>query len=285
MNLALLTCEKLPELTVPDQLLIPELAKHNITAKAVIWDDKSINWNEFDYLVFRNTWDYFEKESEFNLWLDQIEQLGIKTLNPIEVIKKNKHKFYLREMQQNGIQIIPTVFINKTLSLNLSELIPFHWKKAVIKPAFSGGSYQTAVFDVSDIEKINQEYKIIASEKELLVQEFMSEIQTLGETSFIFFNKKFSHCVNKKPIEGDFRVQSQFGGKYTLIELSLELIEKAQKIVNTFNNELLYARVDGIVIENELHLMEIECIEPDLYFDLSEGSPQRFVESILELIK
>ncbi|MET0760634.1 MAG: hypothetical protein ABWZ56_09455 [Flavobacterium sp.] len=285
MTLALLTCEKLPELTPADQLLIPELAKHNITAKAVIWDDKRINWNDFDYLVFRSTWDYFEKESEFNLWLDQVEKLGIKTLNPIEVIKKNKHKFYLREMQQNGIQIIPTVFINKTLSLNLSELIPFHWKKAVIKPAFSGGSYQTAVFDVSDIEKINQEYKIIASEKELLVQEFMSEIQTLGETSFIFFNKKFSHCVNKKPIEGDFRVQSQFGGKYTLIELSLELIEKAQKIVNTFNNELLYARVDGIVIENELHLMEIECIEPDLYFDLSEGSPQRFVESLLELIK
>ena len=285
MNLALLTCEKLPELTPADQLLIPELAKHNITAKAVIWDDKRINWNEFDYLVFRNTWDYFEKESEFNLWLDQMEQLGIKTLNLIQVIKKNKHKFYLREMQQNGIQIIPTVFIDKRLNLNLSELIPSHWKKAVIKPAFSGGSYQTAVFEVSDIEKINQEYKTIASEKELLVQEFMPEIQTLGETSFIFFNKKFSHCVNKKPMDGDFRVQVQFGGKYTLIEPSLELTEKAQKIVNTFKEELLYARVDGIVIENELYLMEIECIEPDLYFDLSEGSPQRFVESMLELIK
>jgi hypothetical protein len=44
---------------------------------------------------FRNTWDYFEKENEFNLWLDQIEKLGIKTLNPI-IIKQNKHKFYLR---------------------------------------------------------------------------------------------------------------------------------------------------------------------------------------------
>lgn len=285
MNLALLTCEKLPELTVSDQLLIPELAKHNITAKAVIWDDKSINWRNFDYLIFRNTWDYFEKESEFNLWLEQIENLGIKTLNPIPVIKKNKHKCYLREMQQNGIRIIPTVFVDKTLDLNLSDLIPFHWKKAVIKPAFSAGSYQTTVFDVSDIEKINQDYQKIASEKELLVQEFMPEIQTLGETSFIFFNKKISHCVNKKPMEGDFRVQSQFGGKYTLIAPRLELIEKAQKIVHTFHDQLLYARVDGIVIENELHLMEIECIEPDLYFDLSKNSQQRFVESLLELIK
>lgn len=285
MNLALLTCEKLPELTISDQLLIPELAKHNIIAKAVIWDDKTVNWNDFDYLIFRNTWDYFEKESEFNLWLDQMEKLGIKTLNPIEVIKQNKHKFYLRKMQQNGIQIIPTVFIDKTTSFNLSKLIPSHWKKAVIKPAFSGGAYQTTAFEIADVEKINEQYKSIASEKELLVQEFMPEIQTLGETSFIFFNKKFSHCVNKKPIEGDFRVQSQFGGNYILIEPSLDLIEKAQKIVNTFDEQLLYARVDGIVIENELYLMEIECIEPDLYFDLSEGSHQRFVESIIKLIK
>jgi hypothetical protein len=33
--------------------------------------------------------------------------------------------------------------------------------------------------------------------------------------------------------------------------------------------------VDGIVINNELHLMEVECIEPDLYFNLSEGSLER----------
>jgi glutathione synthase/RimK-type ligase-like ATP-grasp enzyme len=284
MNIALLTCEKLPDLTPADHLLIPALAEHNIVAKAMIWDDKTVNWSDFDYLVFRNTWDYFERESEFNHWLDQIEKLGIKTLNPIEVIKQNKHKFYLRDLQKNGIQIIPTVFIDKTPNLNLSELIPTHWKKAVIKPAFSAGSYQTAVFEVSDIKKINEEYKNIASEKELLLQEFMPEIQTLGETSFIFFNKKFSHCVNKKPIDGDFRVQTQFGGKYTSIAPNLEIIEKAQKIANTFSDNLLYARIDGIVIENELHLMEVECIEPDLYFDLSEGSHQRFVESIIELI-
>ena len=285
MRIGLLTCEKLPDLTASDQQLIPELAKHNLIAKAVIWNDKTINWNDFDYLIFRNTWDYFEKETEFNLWLDQIDQLGIKTLNPIEIIKQNKHKFYLREMEKEGISILPTIFIDKTKKLNLAEIIPKHWRKAVIKPAFSAGSYQTCVFDVSDIEKINKEYTKIAQEKELLLQELIPEIQTLGETSFIFFNKKFSHAVNKKPIEGDFRVQSQFGGKYTLIQPTQELIAKAQKVVNTFHDQLLYARVDGIVIDTGLHLMEIECIEPDLYFDISEDSLERFVASIIELIQ
>jgi glutathione synthase/RimK-type ligase-like ATP-grasp enzyme len=285
MKIALLTCEKLPDLTPQDRPLIAQLARHDITATAVIWDDPSINWNDFDYLVFRNTWDYFEKETEFNLWLDQIEKLGIKTLNPIAIIKQNKHKFYLREMEQQGIKILPTQFIDKTTNLNLKELMPSHWKKAVLKPAFSAGSYLTEVFEATDIEKINTQYKTIASEKDLLLQQFMPEIQTVGETSFIFFNKKFSHAVNKKPVPGDFRIQVQFGGIYRLTHPNDELIAKAQKIVDTFTGKLLYARVDGIVIDNELHLMEVECIEPDLYFNLSEGSLERFVNAIVELIK
>ncbi|EIA08175.1 RimK family alpha-L-glutamate ligase [Flavobacterium frigoris] len=285
MKIALLTCEKLPELTKYDQLLIPELAKVNITATAAIWDDKNVDWNDFDYLIFRNTWDYFEKEAKFNVWLDHIDQLGIKTLNSIDIIKKNKHKFYLREMENQGVKILPTVFIDKTSQLDLHKIMPSHWKKAVIKPAFSAGSYQTEVFELADIEKINTEYKNIASQKELLLQEFMPEIQTLGETSFIFVNKKFSHAVNKKPTAGDFRIQVQFGGQYTLVQPNVELIEKAQQIVKTFTGDLLYARVDGIIIENELHLMEVECIEPDLYFNLSEGSLKRFVSAIVDLIK
>ncbi|RTY74583.1 ATP-grasp domain-containing protein [Flavobacterium sp. LS1P28] len=285
MNIAILTCQKLPDLNPEDQKIIPALAKHNINAKAVIWSDKTINWADFDYLIFRNTWDYFEKETEFNIWLHQIEKLGIKTLNPIEIIKQNIHKFYLREMQKQGITILPTVFIDKTDTLNLAEHLPSHWKKAVIKPAFSAGSYLTEVFETSDSEEINQKYATIAAEKELLLQEFMPEIQTLGETSFIFFNKKFSHAVNKKPVDGDFRVQSLFGGIYNLVHPSSELIEKAQKVVDTFQENLLYARVDGILIDNELYLMEIECIEPDLYFNLSEGSLERFVTAIVELIQ
>jgi glutathione synthase/RimK-type ligase-like ATP-grasp enzyme len=285
MKIALLTCENLPNLTPADQLLIPALAKHSVYAEAVLWDDKNIDWQDYDYLIFRNTWDYFEKENEFNIWLDTIEKMGIKTLNTIKTINQNKHKFYLRDLEKKGIKIIPTCFIDKTTNLDLATLIPSQWKKAVVKPAFSAGSYLTAAFDMVDVNKINEQYLSIASEKELLVQEFMPEVQTLGETSFIFFNKKFSHCVNKKPIEGDFRVQVQFGGKYQLVNPTAILIQKAQEIVNTFAEDLLYARVDGIIIENELHLMEIECIEPDLYFNLSEGSMDKFVNAILALIK
>ncbi|QBZ98122.1 ATP-grasp domain-containing protein [Flavobacterium sangjuense] len=284
MKIALLTCEKFPELYQTDQFLIPELAKHNITASATVWDDTTINWNDFDYLIFRNTWDYFEKEYQFNTWLDYIQTSGIKTLNAIEIVQKNKHKFYLRELENQGIKILPTVFIDKTTTLNLEEIIPKNWTKGVIKPAYSGGAYLTKVFEIDQLEQINLQYQSIASEKELLLQEFRPEIVSEGETSFIFFNKKFSHCVNKKPAKDDFRVQIQFGGNYVSAEPNQDLINQAQNVVNTFSEKLLYARVDGIIINNQLHLMEVECIEPDLYFNHSEGSQQRFVNAILDLI-
>ncbi|WP_158730017.1 MULTISPECIES: RimK family alpha-L-glutamate ligase [unclassified Flavobacterium] len=284
MKIALLTCEKLPDLNPEDQKLIPALAQYNIQAIAAVWDDANINWSQFDCLVFRNTWDYFEKEQAFILWLDQIKKLGVKTLNTIDTVKNNIHKFYLKELEQKGIPIIKTLFIDKTQQLDLNKLIPNHWNKAVIKPAFSAGSYLTEVFDRTQIQAINNQYQSIAASKELLLQEFMPEIQTLGETSFIFFDKKFSHAVNKKPVSGDFRVQSLYGGKYTLVEPSAELIQKAQKVVNTFQEDLLYARVDGIVIEEVLYLMEIECIEPDLYFNLSANSLDQFVPALIKLI-
>src|SRR6476620_1163257 len=99
MRIALLTCDKFPELLNTEHPLIPALAKNNIIAEAAVWDDKNVKWADFDYLLFRNTWDYFEKETQFNDWLDYLEKTGIKTLNPIKIIKQNKHKFYLRDLE------------------------------------------------------------------------------------------------------------------------------------------------------------------------------------------
>jgi hypothetical protein len=66
MKIGILTCSRLPELLPSDQQLIPLFANENIDAKAVIWDDESVDWSQFDYLIFRNTWDYYQKEEAFH---------------------------------------------------------------------------------------------------------------------------------------------------------------------------------------------------------------------------
>ncbi|WP_276979999.1 hypothetical protein [Flavobacterium filum] len=283
MKIGILTCARLPELLESDQKLISLFAKENISAKAVIWDDESVDWTQFDYLIFRNTWDYYQKEEAFNSWLVKIELLGIKTFNPISVIQKNKHKFYLKDLEKEGITILPTIFLEKNSTSDLHDLIPKSWEKMVIKPAFSAGSYLTKLIDRTEIESIQNEFKEHFATKDFLLQEFRPEIKELGETSFIFFDGKFSHAVNKKPVENDFRVQIQYGGKYTLIEPNGDLLLQAELVLSKVHEKLLYARLDGIVIENKLHLMEIELIEPDLYFDLAEGARERFVEAFLKV--
>lgn len=285
MKIGILTCARLPELLESDQKLIPLFAKENISAKAVVWNDESVDWTQFDYLIFRNTWDYYQKEIAFTSWLDKIESLEIKTFNPISVIQKNKHKFYLNELKKDGISILPTIFLEKNSASDLQDLIPENWKKIVIKPAFSAGSYLTKLIDRNELEFIQTEFKEHFETKDFLLQEFRPEIKEVGETSFIFFNGKFSHAVNKKPVEGDFRVQIQYGGKYTLIKSNADLVSQAKLVLSKIPEKLLYARVDGIVIENKLHLMEIELIEPDLYFDLAGGARERFVESFLEILR
>lgn len=280
MKLAVLTCERLPELLPSDKPLISLLAERGINATPAVWNDYTIDWSGFNALLFRNTWDYYQLETEFNQWLSQIQSLGIKTLNPIETIQQNKHKFYLKRLEAQGIQIIPTRFINKTNQLNLKSLWPETWEKAVIKPAFSAGSYLTEVFKKEKVDEINQKYAPIAKTKELLFQQYIPEIETLGETSFIFFDKKFSHAVNKKPETGDFRVQVQFGGQYTLINPEKNILKTAENIIATYREPLVYARVDGIIINGSFTLMEVELIEPDLYFSLKPSALTTFASAI-----
>lgn len=252
--------------------------------KVEVWNDPSVNWSDYNYLIFRTVWDYYNFPKEFSAWLDSLENQHIKTLNPLAIVKRNQHKFYLRDLQNAGIDIIPTVFIPKNTGLNLSFLAENNWQKAVIKPAISAGSYATTLFSIAESAKIEVEYAEIAVERDLLVQPFMPEIQTMGEISILFFNGQFSHAVLKKPKDEDFRVQSQFGGQYHIYEADASMIETAAHIVKTFGENLLYARVDGVLSNGKFLLMELELIEPDLYFNHFPEGKTNFFNALAAMI-
>ncbi|MEY4925600.1 MAG: Cycloserine biosynthesis protein DcsG, partial [Bacteroidota bacterium] len=168
--------------------------------------------------------------------------------------------------------------------LDLSVIKKTTWEKAVLKPAISGGSYRTTLFDRENWPQIEADYLEFAQENDLLLQCFLPEILSAGEISLIYFNRKFSHAVVKTPKEGDFRIQSQFGGHYAIYNPDAELLQTAGKIIACFEGELLYARIDGVLHDNQFLLMEVEQIEPDLYFYLHESAKNTFVEAILELL-
>jgi glutathione synthase/RimK-type ligase-like ATP-grasp enzyme len=279
IKIALLTCQNWPGALASEQTFAKEFPPH-YDVQVEVWNDPSVKWSDYDYLIFRTIWDYFDYPAEFDAWLDTIDQQNIKTLNPIRIVKRNQHKFYLQDLQNQGINIIPTVFIPKNTGLDLSFLAKNNWTQAVIKPAISAGSYATALFSINDIDKIAADYAEIAVERDLLVQSFMPEIQTMGEISILFFNGQFSHAILKKPKAQDFRVQSQFGGDYQIYQPDASVIEIAAHIVKIFGENLLYARVDGILKDGNFLLMEVELIEPDLYFTQVPAAKDRFFEAL-----
>ncbi|KAA3603959.1 MAG: hypothetical protein DWQ06_05730 [Calditrichaeota bacterium] len=112
----------------------------------------------------------------------------------------------------------------------------------------------------------------------------MPESQTKGEWSLIFFGNEFSHAILKKAKQGDFRVQSDFGGSVNVEIPSKRIVETAQKMIDSLDKKLLYVRVDGVEIDNEFVLMEFEALEPELFFRTNEESTQIFVDKIKELL-
>jgi glutathione synthase/RimK-type ligase-like ATP-grasp enzyme len=281
-NIALLTCQRLPDLFETDQTLIPLFKQRGINAEAAIWDDPAIDWKKFDALVIRNTWDYYTKSDAFISWLKYIRDNKIMMFNSAEVVLQNIHKFYLRDFEKQGIRIIPTIFSDRRESVSLDTLKQKQWNTVVIKPAISAGSYQTKTYSLNELSQ--QSLDEVLSGNDWLIQPFLPEIEQ-GELSMIFINGKFSHAAVKKPKEGDFRVQRQYGGKYQRIDPDASLLTVARNVIAQIPQQLLYARVDGVMINNEFHLMELELIEPDLYFELDEGIKTRFVSAIEERLK
>ncbi|MBT1711154.1 hypothetical protein KK062_23120 [Fulvivirgaceae bacterium PWU5] len=278
-TVGLLTCERLPELNPADQALIPLFAEKNITAVPVIWKASDVRWEDFSALVIRNTWDYYQEADAFRDWLDAMEKTGALMFNPVQVVKDNMHKFYLKRFQEKGLTIIPTLFSAATAPVKWEMLQAQAWDQVVIKPAISAGSFLTQTYTTATLTP--ETFYDVISQGDWLIQPYLPEITTEGELSMIFFNGAFSHAVLKKPKDGDFRVQRQYGGLYQRVEPTSELLQRAQQIA-TLENELLYARVDGVMIQGKFHLMELELIEPDLYFEFGEDIRQRFVESVIE---
>ena len=284
MKIAMLTCNKCPSLAERDKHLPALFAGRNVALDIVVWNKPGVDWKAYDGLLFRSVWDYHLLPDEFNNWLDELERLGIKALNPVEVIKQNQHKFYLQQLQMQGVEIIPTVFIDKTNKLDLSILnTHLKWPKAVIKPAVSASSYKTTLFNAGDWAAIENEYRDIAKDRELLLQPFMPEIIEDGEISMVFFNKRYSHAVRKQAKPGDFRIQAEFGGVHEIFHPEKEVIRTAEKIIELINGPLLYARVDGLLQHGRFILMELEMLEPDLFFDAHPDASNRYVDAAIKL--
>lgn len=283
MNIGIATCKDIPDFTESDKIVNEVFRSKNIDVTPLIWTDKTIDWKKYDYIIIRSIWDYYLNISEFYKWLNLLEQLNVKVFNSIDTVKYNSHKFYLKNHFEKGIKIIPTKFIKKSDNFKLDFPENQLSEKYIIKLAVSACSFSTEVFDLSQKSEIQNKYSEFAKNNDILVQKFIPEITT-GEISLVYFNKNYSHSIIKQPVEGDFRVQYQYGGKYRKYEPTKKMFAEAEKILALYPEKLLFARIDGVLSNEEFYIMEVELIEPDLYFLFDENAKYRFVDAFLSSI-
>lgn len=285
MHISFVTNEAWPSLTPDDQLLADYLRNEGVLVTASIWNDEHVDWSVFDAIALRSTWDYHHKINEFNAWLDRLAADGCPVLNPVSIVKWNLNKGYLVELQDAEKHVPPFAFCRQNSNVSLQQLFETRgFVKAVVKPAVSGGSFNTWVSDASSATDDEPKFKAMLETGDVIVQKFMDEIVDEGELSIMFFNKKYSHTILKKAKRGDFRVQSKFGGTVEKFEPTEDIIQYAASLLHDINEPLLYARVDGVVSDGRFYLMELELIEPALFMEYDAKACENFYRALQALL-
>ena len=279
MEIAFITCADMPELTVDDRRLFEPLRAQGLTPRIVGWEDPDVDWSRFRLALVRTIWDYFLKPAAFLAWVERVEP-RVALYNPPDVLRWNSHKSYLLELAGRGIPITPTVLCPRGERASLSALLAERgWRSVVIKPAVSGGGRLTRRFERARFADEGQAHlETVLTEGDALVQPFLPALHEDGERSYVFFEGRFSHAVQRAP------TMEAPGGVLpdgvALVPRAEELA-LAERVVAATPGRTLYARVDlGTGLDGTPLLLELEVIEPRLFLGASEGAAERFAGAL-----
>ena len=281
-----------PDLSDDGQKLQSALEARGFDVEPVVWDDSSVKWATYDTLVVRSCWRYHTRPAQFRAWLETVDDLDVMVLNPPDVCRWNMHKFYLRELEQADVPVIPTAYVDRGSDVDLDALLERRgWTDAVVKPALgtsADGVWRVTAPVGSDAIGRFQDHR---SKADLLVQRFVPEIAR-GELSVVLFGGECSHGFRSVPATDDFRAHPSLGGSVEPLGPSPGLEDRARAVVSTVCDlrsidpeGLAYARVDGVELAGEFTLMELELVEPYLGLGMSDGGLERFVETIVSALR
>jgi glutathione synthase/RimK-type ligase-like ATP-grasp enzyme len=269
-KIVLLTCQEHDQVS-DDHLFLEALKNSSRYEVDVIPWDSDHDWKKYDRAIVRTTWDYTKRIEEF---LKKMRFIATQTKlsNPLSVIEWNHHKGYLKELEQKGVLIVPTVFFTFPQTVKISET----WKdeRFILKPCVSASAYNTMIVSRAEIENGTYQSKLFKTD--WMLQPFLEEIKQ-GEISLHFFMGEFSHGIIKVPKSGDFRVQEEYGGNIISYVPDEKLLKLAQDILGKVSDPLLFARTDLVPYKGSYALMEMELIEPALYFRKDTEAAKRLV--------
>lgn len=278
MRVGFLTAKKYAALFPDDLPAVEALRARCVEVAPVVWTEDRLAG--FDALVMRSPWDWYEHRARFRAFLGELGRLGTPVFNDPAVMAAFADKTYLPRLARQGVRIVPTEELEPAQLLEVpTRMERLGWRRAVLKPAFTANAVGAHVFDARDAVAVVE--RIGATSEPHLLQPFIEGIHE-GELSFVFLGGEFSHAVRKTPPPGEWRVQHEYGGVEARLEARPEWVAEAARMLAVAAPGQLYARVDCVPLDGKLHLMELEVVEPQLFFTLAPEAAARFADVLLE---
>lgn len=279
-RVGLVTCRPLPEPDPDEALLVAGLRPHFDAVELVAWNDPADDPGRCDVCVLRSCWDYPTAPEAFLAWLERADA-GTRLLNPLAVVRWNLHKRYLAELENGGVPIVPTAWVERGAGTTLAEIRGARgWDDVVVKPAISAGSLLTRRFPPGEEEAGEAFLRELVAARDALVQPYVAAVERDGERALVWIDGEFTHAIGKfaRFAGGEERVSEQ------ALRLEEDELRFAEGVLERlpFRSELLYARVDVFRGDDgRLRLSELELIEPSLFLLQSPDACARLVRGIV----
>ncbi|MGH8827937.1 MAG: ATP-grasp domain-containing protein [Jiangellaceae bacterium] len=285
-RVAMVTCAELPDLDADERLVIPHLRDLGVDAVPAVWDDAGVDWSLFDLAVIRSPWDYHVRRDEFLKWAASVPRLA----NPEPIVSWNTDKRYLRDLAAAGNPVVPTSWLEPGDRVELPVTGEY-----VVKPAVSAGSVDTGRYDLGaddhrDLAIAHAE-RLLARGATVMVQPYLSAVDTAGETALLFIGGSFSHAIRKGALldgpdrgtEGLYKPEEITSR--TPAQAEFEVAADVLAAVPGGADQLLYARVDLVPgPDGSPVLLELELTEPSLFLGHDAAAARRLAEAIVARI-
>lgn len=277
-TITLATCLTWPALSRSDERLAHVLEARGHCVIAAPWNGPFEPFRDAAAVVIRSCWDYHDAPDRFRDWLGRLDPA--RTFNRPDLIIWNLSKAHVLDLAQQGARTPRTVQATAEPAAVAAALSLLGIHEGVIKPLFGASG-----FGVERVRR-GREADALAragARKKLdrvLVQEFVQGIAA-GEQAGVFFDGVFSHGLCRTAAHGEFRINTQYGGRVDAMDIAPEVVHQMQAVLRLLPGSALYCRVDGVVQGREFVLMEVEVNEPGLGLDLAQGSAERFADALL----
>jgi glutathione synthase/RimK-type ligase-like ATP-grasp enzyme len=271
--------------------LLAAFASAGVPAEVAEWDDPAVDWGRYRMALLRSAWDYSERLAEFLAWVERTAAVTALVNSPA-VVRWNCDKHYLAHLAGAGAPVVPSVFAapGTEAAAVLDEFLAQHdCREFVVKPAVGAGSRDARRHArAAHAEAQAHIARLLTARRAVLLQPYLAAVDTHGETALIYIGGRFSHAIRKGPLlpPGAQATSALFAAE----EISArapgedELAAAASVLAAAPFTALPYARID--LIRDQQHaprLLELELIEPSLFFAHAAGSAARLVETVLAL--